>query len=170
MADAQIIENKRTHLQKLVDMFAHQSDAFLLNHKLTEDVPMSSLGDYSEFDQADDIDKSRVPGHPDNTHSALPHRSHTKDGSKTNAEDIPLLLLSSLGWEWCTHRGLKALANKEAKLRFALATDSVHRIRLALGFKSALFWTQVRHSQTQKTKSWAWSTVHSIDASVHEYA
>jgi hypothetical protein len=91
MADAQILENKWTCLQKLIDMFTHQSDAFLLNHELTEDVPMLSLGDYLEYDQADDIDKSRVPGHLDSAHS-IPLHSHTKDGSETNAEDIPLLL------------------------------------------------------------------------------
>jgi hypothetical protein len=38
---------------------------------------------------------------------------------------------------------MKSLAAKEAKLRHAQAGDSIHRIRLALGFKSALFRTQV---------------------------
>lgn len=173
MEDAQILENKQTRLQKLIDMFAHQSDTFLLNHEFAEDVPMSPLGDYSEYDHADDIDdidESGVPGHSGNAHPSPPHRSHTKDGSDTNAEDISILLPSSLGWEWCIRQGLRVLANKEAKLRFAQATDSVHRIRLALGFKSALFRTHVRHSRTQKTKSRAWSAVRSVDASVHEHA
>ena len=85
-----------------MDMFAHQSDAFLHNHKFTEDVPMSSLGDYSEFDHADDIDESGVLGNSGNAHSSPPHKFHTKDGLETNAEDIPILLPSSLGWMWCT--------------------------------------------------------------------
>lgn len=170
MEDAQILENKWTCLQRLIDMFAHQSDAFLLNHKPTEDVPMTLLGDYSEYDNADDIDKFGVPANLDKSPSIPPHRSHTNSGSRSNAEDILLLLPSTLGWDWCIQRGLKVLANKEAKLHFAQATDSIHKICLVLGFKSALFWTQVRHSWTQKTKSRAWTAVHSVDASVHEHS
>ncbi|KAF8260521.1 hypothetical protein EI94DRAFT_1811566 [Lactarius quietus] len=162
--DAQILDNKRARLQRLIDMFSHQSDTFLLNHELTEDITMASLGDYMEYDHADDLDDSGAPGHSSRT------ISKTCDNSGINAEDIPLFLPSSLGWDWCTHHGHKSLANKEAKLRFAQATDALHRIRLALGFKSAIFWTHVRHSQTQKTKSRAWSTIHSVDASVQEHA
>ena len=167
---AQILENKRTHLQKRMDMFALQSDAFLLNHKITEDVSMLSLGNYSEYDFADDIDESGVPGQSGDVQFGHPHRSNTKDGLETNAEDVPILLPSSLGWAWCIQQGLKVLANKEATLRFAQATAPLHRIHLALGFKAALFRSDVRHSRTQKTKTRAWAAVHSIDASVHEHA
>ena len=69
MEEVQILENKRTHLQKLIDTFAHQSNVFLLNHKSAEDTPMSLLGDYLEYDHADDIDESRVPGHLGNDQS-----------------------------------------------------------------------------------------------------
>ena len=93
-----------------------------------------------------------------------------KDGLETNTKDFPILLPSSLGWSWCDKQGLMVLADKEAKLCYAQATDSVHRIHLALGFKAALFWTEVRHSRTQKTKTRAWVAVHCVDASVHEHA
>ena len=56
--DAQILENKQIHLQKMVDMFAHQSNAFILNHELAEDVSTLPLRDYLEYDCADDIDDS----------------------------------------------------------------------------------------------------------------
>ena len=167
MEEIQILENKRTRLQKLIDTFAHQSDVFLLNHKSTEDTPMSLLGDYLEYDHADDIDESGVPGHSGDDQSG---RSPMKDGLETNTEDFPILLPSSLGWSWCNKQGLTALADREAKLHYAQATDSVHRIRLALGFKAALFRTEVRHSRTQKTKTRAWAAVHCVDASVHEHA
>ena len=170
MEEAQILENKRTRLQKLIDMFAHQSDVFLLNHDSTEDIPMPSLGDYSEYDHVDDIDESGAPFYSDDFQSDHLDTPNIKDGLETNAEDIPILLPSSLGWAWCDEKGLQALAEKEAKLRYAQATDSVHRIRLALGFKAALFRTEVRHSRTQKTKTRAWAAVHSVDASVHEHA
>jgi hypothetical protein len=123
------------------------------------------MSDYSEYDNADNIDESGVPGHSDRA-----HRSHHTEGSGANAEDFTLTLPSSLGWEWCIQKGYKALANKEARLRFAQATDAIHKICLALGFKSTLFRTQVRHSRTQKTKSRAWTAIQSIDTSVHEHA
>ncbi|KAI9445835.1 hypothetical protein BJY52DRAFT_1228635 [Lactarius psammicola] len=79
--------------------------------------------DYSEFDHVDSVDGSSVshttgPSSP--THC---YTSHTSDGSginNVNAEDISILLPSTLGWE-CMH--------------------------LALGFKSALFhdqWTKTQ--------------------------
>jgi hypothetical protein len=101
------------------------------------------------------------------------HRSRISDGSRIegrNAEAISLLLPLSLGWEWCASHGVKSLAVKEGKLQYAQANDSIHRIRLALGFKSALFRTQVRDARTQKTKTRAWTAIHSVDTSVHEHA
>ncbi|KAI9432714.1 hypothetical protein H4582DRAFT_1820825 [Lactarius indigo] len=156
MEDAQILENKRNRIQKLIDIFEHQADAFLPHHRATDDAPVWSLGDYAEYDNVDDIDDSGNPG--------------LTSSESLNAEDIPLLLPSSLGWEWCASHGIKSLAIKEAKLRYAQASDSIHRIRLALGFKSALFRTQVRDARTQRTKTRAWTAVHSVDSTVHEHA
>ncbi|KAI9434614.1 hypothetical protein H4582DRAFT_1818472 [Lactarius indigo] len=136
----------------------------------TDDVPVWSMGDYAEYDNVDDIDGSGNPGLGPSRHY---HGALTSDGSgmeSSNVEDIPLLLPSSLGWEWCSSHGIKSLAMKEAKLRYAQANDSIHRIRLALGFKSALFRTQVRDARTQKTKTRAWTAVHGVDSTVHEHA
>ncbi|KAH9034345.1 hypothetical protein EDB85DRAFT_1863986 [Lactarius pseudohatsudake] len=147
--ESQIIENKRIRLQKLIDMFSHQADAFLLHHQPIDDALIPSLGDYAEYDDVDDMDDSIVP------------RSKTKmsdisETEGTNAEDIPILLPSTLGAEWCIQHGVRSLAIKEAKLRYAQANDSIHRMRLALGFKSALFRTKVRGARSQKTKTRAW--------------
>ncbi|KAH9031538.1 hypothetical protein EDB85DRAFT_1847537, partial [Lactarius pseudohatsudake] len=153
MEEVQILENKCNRIQKLIDMFERQADAFLLHHQATDDVRVWSVGDYAEYDNVDDIDDS--------------------DGSgmeSPNAEDIPLLLPSSLGMVWCSSHGVKSLAMKEAKLRYAQANDCIHRIRLALGFKSALFRTQVRDARSQKTKTRAWTAVDSIDSTVHSHA
>ncbi|KAI9443808.1 hypothetical protein H4582DRAFT_1807499 [Lactarius indigo] len=168
--DSQVLENKRNRIQKLIDMFEHQADTFLHHHQDTDDVPVWSMGDYAEYDNVDDIDGSGNPGLGPSGHY---HGAPTSDGSgmeSSNVEDIPLLLPSSLGWEWCSSRGIKSLAMKEAKLRYAQANDSIHRIRLALGFKSALFRTQVRDARTQKTKTRAWTAVHGVDSTVHEHA
>ncbi|KAF8258658.1 hypothetical protein EI94DRAFT_1707799 [Lactarius quietus] len=80
------------------------------------------------------------------SHSLDQPLSLASDGSgmdSPNPEDLPILLPSSLGWHW---------------------------ICLALGFKSALFRTQVRSANTQQTKTCAWSTISSVDTTVHEHA
>ncbi|KAH9048857.1 hypothetical protein EDB84DRAFT_1556524 [Lactarius hengduanensis] len=161
--ESQIIENKHIRLQKLIDMFSHQADAFLLHHQPIDDAPIPSLGDYAEYDDVDDMDDSIVP------------RSKTKmsdiSGTEgTNAEDIPILLPSTLGAEWCILHGVQSLAIKEAKLQYAQANDSIHRMRLALGFKSALFRTKVRGARSQKTKTRAWTAVDNVETTVHQHA
>jgi hypothetical protein len=171
--EAQVLENKRNRLQKLIDMFGHQADSFLLNHRPTDDVPTLYMGDYAEYDHVDDMDDSGIPKPSHTAPSGHHHRPYPSDGDGMegpSAEDIPLLLPSSLGWEWCASHGITSLAMKEAKLRYAQANDSIHRIRLALGFKSALFRTQVRGAQTQQTKTRAWTAIHSIETTVHEHA
>jgi hypothetical protein len=161
--ESQVIENKRNRLQKLIEMFEHQADGFLLHHQPIDDLPISSLGDYEEYDHVDDMDDSGVP-----SPTVLFSNASRNEGS--SAEDIPLLLPSTLGWEWCVSHGVKSLAINEAKLRYAQANDSIHRIRLALGFKSALFRTQVRDARTQQTKTRAWTAIHNVDTSVHQHA
>ncbi|KAH9008092.1 hypothetical protein EDB85DRAFT_1835548, partial [Lactarius pseudohatsudake] len=58
----------------------------------------------------------------------------------------------------------------EVQLRHAQASESIHRIRLALGFKSALFRTQVRPAHSQQTKTRAWNVIHSVDTNLHVHA
>ncbi|KAH8990628.1 hypothetical protein EDB86DRAFT_3080255 [Lactarius hatsudake] len=171
--EAQIIENKRSCLQKLIDMFEHQGDSFLLHQQPSDDSPISLLGDYDEYDHVDDLG---VPGETDDNHSGYASHRRTPqalDGSGMdglNPEDAPILLPSSLGWEWCIRHGAQSLAGKEVQLRHAQASESIHRIRLALGFKSALFRTHVRPAHTQQTKTCAWNAIHSVDTNVHEHA
>jgi hypothetical protein len=171
--DAQIIENKRIRLQRLIDMFEHQADSFLLHQGRMDDAPISSLRNYDEYDNVDSLDHA---SDRDTESASLPSHHpilRTSDGSgmeTLHQENLPILLPSSLGWEWCVSNGVQSLAVKEAQLRHAQANDSIHRIRLALGFKSALFRTQVRPANTQQTKTRAWNAVHSVDTTVHEHA
>ena len=164
LEDSQIIENKRMRLQKLIDMFEHQADAFLLQHQPMSDVQISSLSDYAQYDHVDDINDSEVVA------GITPQISDAFGSGSHNAEDIPILLPSTLGGEWCTGHGATSLAKKEARLRYAQANDSIHGIRLALGFKSALYRTLVRHARTQQTKTRAWAAIQNIDNSVHYHA
>ena len=154
-------------------MFEHQADSFLLHQGRIDDAPISSLRNYEEYDNVDSLDHS---SDKDPESAALPSHHpilRTSDGSgmeTLHQEDLSILLPSSLGWEWCVSHGVQSLAVKEAQLRHAQANESIHRIRLALGFKSALFRTQVRPANTQQTKTRAWNAVHSVDTTVHEHA
>jgi hypothetical protein len=170
---AQVIENKRSRLQKLIEMFEHQADSYLLRHKALDNVPIALLTDYSEFDNVDALDDSESQTPPQLLSPISPPAPHFSDDSsidQINAEDLSILLPSSLGWQWCIKNNLQGLAEKEAKLRIAQANDAIHSVRLALGFKSALFHSQVRPANTQRTKTRAWDTIHSIDATAHQHA
>ncbi|KAF8258051.1 hypothetical protein EI94DRAFT_1708367 [Lactarius quietus] len=146
LEEPQVIENKRVRLQKLIDMFEHQADGFLLHHGPMDDMPIPSLADYAEYDHIDDIDDSGVT-------VMIPHTSNPPFGEGPHSEDIPILLPLTLGCQ-C----------------YAQATDSIHAIRLALGFKSAMFRTQVRGARTQQTKTRAWTAIKNVDTTVHQHA
>ena len=163
LEESQTLENRRIRLQKLIDMFQHQADSFILQNKAMHDLPISLLHDYDDYDNVDDMDDSEdlVP------RARMSIRSQD-DGS--NPEDIPVLLPSTLGIGWCTDHGIQTLAIKEAKLRFAQANDSIEKIREALGFKSVLFRTLVRGSKTQTTKTRARTVVTNVDTTVHQHA
>ncbi|KAH9030738.1 hypothetical protein EDB85DRAFT_1866206 [Lactarius pseudohatsudake] len=148
--EIQVIENKRSRLQTLIDIFEHQGDSFLLQ-PLTDDSPISPLGDYAQYDHLEDL-------------------TNSEDTDDDHLEHGTFLLPSSLGWEWCVRHGIQSLAGKEVQLRHAQASESIHEIRLALGFKSALFRTQVRPANSQQTKTRAWNAVHSVDTNVREHA
>lgn len=154
-------------------MFERQADSYILRHRALENAQIAPLTDYSQFDDIDMLDdlEPQVPV------QASPHAfhyiSHSSDSSgidSTNAEDLSIILPSSLGWEWCIQNNVQNLAEKEAKLRVAQANDAVHGMCLALGFKSALFRGQVRPANTQRTKTRAWDAVHSADATVNHHA
>ncbi|KAI9430467.1 hypothetical protein BJY52DRAFT_1161270 [Lactarius psammicola] len=164
--EAQIIENKCSRLQKLIDMFEHRADSYLLHYRFTEDAPTLPLGDYSEFDHVDSVDgsgASHTTGPSSPTHCPTPCTSDGSGINNVNAEDISILLPSTLGWEWCVQHSVQSLVEKEARLQYAQATNSIHSMRLALGFKSALF-------RDQWTKTQAWDAIHSVDTTVHQHA
>ena len=170
---AQAIENKRGRLQQLIEMFQHQADSYLLRHRALDNVPIALLTDYSEFDDVDSLTDSESQTPPLLSSFTSQHISHFSDDfpvDQINAEDLSILLPSSLSWEWCDRHNLQALAEKEAKLRIGQANDAIHNVRLALGFKSALFRDHVRPANTQRTKTRAWDAIHSVDSTIHQHA
>ncbi|KAF8257631.1 hypothetical protein EI94DRAFT_1817279 [Lactarius quietus] len=167
------IDNKRTRLQRLVDTFQHQADSFILAHSHVGDSTISYMGTYDVYDNVDYSDMMRTTDPEHSSHSLDQPLSLASDGSgmdSPNPEDLVILLPSSLGWNWCVTHDVQSLAAKEACLRLTQANESIHRIFLAFGFKSALFRTQVRSANTQQTKTHAWTAFSSVDTTVHEHA
>jgi hypothetical protein len=164
----QSIENKCIRLQRLIEMFQRQADSYILHHEAIDDIYISSPADFSQFDHVDSMDDAQlvVPTIP----SHFPVSSDDSEADEMNTEDLPILLPSSLGWEWCEKNGAQRLAEKEAKLRHAQANDAIYSMRLALGYKSTLFRTKVRPAKSQRTKTRAWSDVHTTDDTVHKHA
>jgi hypothetical protein len=171
--EAQVIENKQGRLQKLIDKFQHQADSFILHQHGLDRPKISPVDDYDQYDNVDLPDSSLGLGVEKSGPSLKKSTPRTSDGSgmdHVNPEDLPILLPSTLGWKWCDSHRVKSLASKEAQLRVAQANESIHRIRLALGFKSAIFRTQVRSAKSQQKKTRAWNAVKSVDTTVHEHA
>ena len=121
---SQIMENKHIHLQKLINMFEHQADGFLLQHQPVNDLSISVLEDYTEYNHSDGLDNTGPSG-------ASSPVSNSLGSDAPNAEHIPILLPSTLRWVWCNDHGVKELAIKEAKLCYAQANDSIHGLCLA---------------------------------------
>ena len=92
-----MIENKRNHLQKLIDMFKCQADSYILNHMALENTSISPVADFSQFDNADAPDDSELK----NLTIVSPHLLHDafqfSDSSGTAPEELSILLPSSLG-------------------------------------------------------------------------
>lgn len=171
--EAQVIHNRQGRLQKLIDKFEHQADTFILHQHIVDIPHLSSLDDYNQYDNAE------LPGGPLDPDTQPTGRSTFRsaprnlDGSgmdHLHPEDLLILLPSSVGWDWCVTHRAKSLAFKEAQLCVAQANDSIHKICLALGFKSAIFRTQVRSANSQQKKTCTWNAVKSVETTVHENA
>jgi len=172
--EAQVIDNKQGRLQRLINAFEHQADLFLLQQSSLDDVAILPVCNYPQYDQPDqpdisigkDADQPTPPTSP-----FIPEVDSDGSGmSHASPADLPIPLPSTLGWEWCVSHGMQSLASKEAQLRLAQANESIHEIRLSLGFKSAIYRTQVRLAKSQKRKTRAWSAIHSVETTVHEHA
>lgn len=165
LEEENVFEHKQRRLQALIDKFEHQADSIILHQESPELPKISAIGHYGQFDDFAPMERSAT--------TAPPVHSRNLDGSgmdRSDPQGLPILLPSTLGWKWCVSHGIVDLAAKEAELRIAQANESIHMIRLALGFKSAIFRTQVRSANSQQKKIRAWKNVKSIDATVHEHA
>ncbi|KAI9450337.1 hypothetical protein BJY52DRAFT_1227258 [Lactarius psammicola] len=83
--------------------------------QFTEDASTLPLGDYSEFDHVDSVDgsgASHSTGPLSPTHCHTPCTSNSSGINNVNAEDISILLPSTLGWEWSNNITLSFLGSE----------------------------------------------------------
>jgi hypothetical protein len=81
-------------------------------------------------------------------------------------ELVKLPLPSQIGIQMCQDLGLSQIASQEMELRKGQAHECLHRLKLALGLKSALFRKTIRLAKSQKTKTRGRSAIRRVEASV----
>ncbi|KAN0131104.1 hypothetical protein V8E53_011105 [Lactarius tabidus] len=141
--DAQIIENKWSRLQTLINVFENQADTFLVHTTLVDDPLISPLDDYDEFDHTYDDGSSSSPH----------HSPMAQDGSNMDTgspEDIPITLPSSFGWKCMAHDAYWNLCNATNTMVElpSLWKEDLHVATLVLGSETT--------GQRNKQKSWIW--------------
>jgi hypothetical protein len=173
LAESQAIYNQQGHLQKFIDKFEHQANTYIL-HQYIMDIPqLSFINDYIQYDNAGLPDGSPDLDSQQAGCSTYQSAHRALDGSgmdHLNPEDLLIPLPSSIGWDWCSTHQAESLAVKEAQLHLTQDNESIHKIHLALGFKSAIFCTQVRSANSQQKKTRAWNAVKSVETTVHQNA
>lgn len=85
------------------------------------------------------------------------------EGPTELAEDICLLMPSSLGAEWCRENGRAKLMEQEIKLREGQANDALEDIRVALAHRSLLVSKKLHAADSVKTTTRAWNEIRQAD-------
>ncbi|KAF8262977.1 hypothetical protein EI94DRAFT_1704357 [Lactarius quietus] len=162
---------KQAQLQERVDAF-HKQAANILQAVSEGGANSPVIESYvgTEFDgigeEDDDNERSSSAEDHDQTHLS---GNSAADGCM-DAEYISLHLPSHFGHDWCNKNAAEDLAKAELHLREGQLNNSLHHIRIALGYKSYLFRHDVRPACMQKLKTRAWEGVHAIESTVQLHA
>ncbi|KAF8259195.1 hypothetical protein EI94DRAFT_1707309 [Lactarius quietus] len=160
---------RRARLQERVDTFQRQAATIFRAAGDTFDstlVRETYFG--TEFDGIDDEDDGNGDS-PAEEHDPTQGTVNCSTDDSVDAEYIPLHLPSHFGCNWCSLNAAEDLAEAEIRLREGQLNDSLHQIRIALGYKSYLFRHDVRPAHTQKTKTCAWAGVHAVESTVQHH-
>ncbi|KAF8256694.1 hypothetical protein EI94DRAFT_1640222 [Lactarius quietus] len=123
--------------------------------------------EFNGVGEEDDDDKcpSSSKDH-DQTHLS----GNSAANGRADAEFTSLHLPSHFRCDWCDQNAAKDLVKAELCLREGQLNDSLHHIRIGLGYKSYLFRHDVRLACTQRLKTRAWSEVHAVESTVQHHA
>jgi hypothetical protein len=85
------------------------------------------------------------------------------EGPTELAEDICLLMPSSLGAVWCRENGGTKLMEQEIRLREGQANDALEDIRVALAHRSLLVSKKLHSANSVKTTTRTWNEIRRAD-------
>lgn len=168
------LEQMRSRLLTDITKFHRQASKFVPASVVSEAIARAPLGSpigpgWDRLDEEETVDRETTlgsrPPSPDNDvdegDSASP-----RDVSQTPPERLTICLPSHLGIDVCTTHNLNKLVEAERKLRVGQMNDALHRVRVAVGYKSVLYRTTVRHSATHRQKLRSFDDVHLVQADV----
>lgn len=156
VADRLALEERRQRLQKRIVTFESKAASYIPLVAEPDGDGASEAYDGSEWDA---LEEDVNP---------LDEIYTGEIDSGIQPESAIISLPSQLGYDVVVASGLEDIASEELSLRIGQANDALHQIRLAIGYKSVLFRTAVRHAKSQRQKLRSWDEVISTQRAVLE--
>jgi hypothetical protein len=164
-----------SQLQDKVDTFQKQAGSML--HVVSNDVNDSWGDDYTrEIYTGAEFGGIGEGEDGDGHNSAVEEQcqmqlaQNSQTDSHIDVEHISLYLPSYLGRSWCNTNAAEDLANAELCLWEGQLNNSLHHIRIALGYKSYLFRNNMHLARMQRLKTRTWAEVHAVKSTVQHHA
>jgi hypothetical protein len=169
-----VVERRRRLLLKIT-AFNKKADQFLGDLDLDE-LPSTNnaLGDDDTDEEGmgseddDAMSNEDENGNSDDPGSDVPD-SDDDDEPVEWAENLLLVMPSTLGADHCLGLGLRILMEQEIQLRKGQANDALEELRTALAEKSLLYRTKIRGRPPQKTVTRSWTAVKRTDGKIRKH-
>jgi hypothetical protein len=155
------IQDRRRRLLVKINAFQKKTDHFWGDLDLDE---LTWVDDTNEAESDSDTVDSE-----DTDVSDEGDASDEGDDEVQYAEDIRLLLPSSLGHAECIRLGKSTLMEQEIQLREGQANDALEELRMALAHKSLLYRTRLRVAKSQRTETRAWDSIKKANVKVKKH-
>jgi hypothetical protein len=123
---------------------------------------------YNELLQDDDWELEDCESIEDENNSD--EESDEEDLVDIQPEKLKLPLPSLLGQVICSKNDWESMVKQEIDLRVAQAYQCLDKLRLAIGFKSALFQQRFKQVKSQRTKTRLWHQVHQVNRNIQNLA
>jgi hypothetical protein len=167
-----ILERRRRLLLKIT-AFNHKAEQFMGDLDFDE-VPLANNAVGQDDPAEDDIDSDDEGPSSTEDEDGVNHANEIPDNDDNDeqvefAENLALVMPSTLSAEHCLHLGLGILMEQEIKLREGQANDALEQLRTALAVKSLLYRTTIRHRPSNKTSTRSWSAINRADAKIRKH-
>lgn len=148
-------------MQKKIQSWEEQATAFYQGNEIDDNLGNMLQGEEYDSDTEEEAEED-----------IFANRMSAREWSKSLKPEAGVLILpSSFSTESLEDMDLGALVEKEIALRLGQANDSLHALRMALGHKSVLFRTEIRHNAgSQRQKGRAWGKVSAAETTIRHHA